>query len=152
MAKRLREGKVFIDWSQNSKSKTTVCIYSLRAKREHPYISVPFSWDELEKLLKKGDPDKFLIGPEDALKRIERFGDLFEPVLTLKQSIPKDYMKKLESPPTKSKSPKVRARGVKGTTIKDYNLKRDFSKLLNLRVKFKKRNRRNLQPIHNICS
>lgn len=150
MAKKLREGKVFIDWSQNSKSKTTILVYSLRAKRELPYVGIPFSWDELEKLLKKGDPDKFLIGPEDALKRIERFGDLFEPVQTLKQSIPKDYLKKLESPPSKSKSPKVRARGVKGTTIKDYNLKRDFEQTAEPpgEVEEKKSNKSSGEPEH----
>ncbi len=126
MSKRLREGKVFIDWSQNSKSKTTVCVYSLRAKREHPYVSVPFSWDELQKLLKKGDPDKFLIGPEEMLKRVERFGDLFEPALDLEQSIPADYMKKLEPPTGTGRSQKSRSRGSTGTTLKDYNQKRNF--------------------------
>src|SRR5205085_12473360 len=54
MAKVLREGKVFIDWSQNADHKTTIGVYSLRAKREHPYISMPVRWEELNDALKKG--------------------------------------------------------------------------------------------------
>src|SRR5688500_4018773 len=46
MAKELRKGKVFIDWSQNSDFKTTVCVYSLRAKQTTPYVSMPFTWEE----------------------------------------------------------------------------------------------------------
>ena len=53
MAKALRTGKVFIDWSQNSEFKTTVCVYSLRAKRETPYASMPFTWEEVERACKK---------------------------------------------------------------------------------------------------
>src|SRR6185312_14899516 len=52
MAKNLRHGKIFIDWSQNSDFKTTVGVYSLRAKNDQPFVSMPVSWDELEKVLK----------------------------------------------------------------------------------------------------
>src|SRR5207244_2493998 len=75
MAKELRGGKVFIDWSQNSPHKTTVCVYSLRAKREAPFVSFPIDWDSLEKALKKGDRDSFLVLPDQALKRLEKEGD-----------------------------------------------------------------------------
>ncbi|HSE39489.1 MAG TPA: non-homologous end-joining DNA ligase, partial [Acidobacteriota bacterium] len=127
MAKKLRGGKVFIDWSQNSETKTTACVYSLRAKQEHPYISVPLTWDELEKLLKKGDPSKFLFEPEEELQRVDRLGDLFEPINTLKQKIPVDFMKKLEPPRTKAAARKGRTQGSAGTTLKEYNRKRDFN-------------------------
>jgi bifunctional non-homologous end joining protein LigD len=58
MAKDLRTGKVFIDWSQNSDFKTTVAPYSLRAKQEQPYVSLPISWKELADALKSGGADR----------------------------------------------------------------------------------------------
>ncbi len=83
MKKSLREGKVLIDWSQNDRHKTTVAVYSLRA-RERPTVSTPLTWDEVE------DEDcRLLFEADDALERIERHGDLFEPVLTLRQRLPK---------------------------------------------------------------
>ena len=54
MAKRLRGGKVLIDWSQNSDFKTTVCVYAMRAKHREPFVSVPVSWEELTRALKRG--------------------------------------------------------------------------------------------------
>jgi bifunctional non-homologous end joining protein LigD len=81
MAKTLRRNKVFIDWSQNADYKTTVAVYSVRAKRDVPYVSMPVRWSELEK------PKKLEWTPDEALARIRRLGDLFAPVLKLKQSI-----------------------------------------------------------------
>jgi bifunctional non-homologous end joining protein LigD len=83
MKKSLRSGKVFIDWSQNSFHKTTVAAYSLRA-RERPTVSTPVAWEEVED---EGLELVFEVG--DVLERIEGGGDLFEPVLGLKQKLPK---------------------------------------------------------------
>ena len=88
MAKHRRKNKIFIDWSQNSNFKTTVGVYSLRAKREQPFVSTPVTWSELETALSKRDRDSLYFDPDKALKRFEKVGDLFEPVLTLKQSLP----------------------------------------------------------------
>ena len=88
MQKNLRAGKVFIDWSQNDSHKTTVCAYSLRAK-ERPTVSTPVTWDEVAAAQKKKDPKLLAFTSEDALKRVEKRGDLFEPVLQLKQKLPK---------------------------------------------------------------
>ena len=85
MTKSLRVGKVLVDWSQNTRSKTTVAVYSLRA-RERPTISTPVTWDEVEAGA-AGD-DELVFEAEDVLARIEEHGDLFEPVLELKQSLP----------------------------------------------------------------
>ncbi|MGH7940890.1 MAG: non-homologous end-joining DNA ligase [Limisphaerales bacterium] len=87
MQKSLRQGKVFVDWSQNDDHKTTVCVYSMRAK-ERPTVSTPVRWDELEAALKKNNPKALAFEPEDVLKRVEKEGDLFEPVLKLKQNLP----------------------------------------------------------------
>lgn len=88
MQKSLRDGKVFIDWSQNDSHKTTVCAYSLRAK-ERPTVSTPVTWAEMENVRKKKRPDLFVFTSEDTLKRVARQGDLFAPVLILKQKLPK---------------------------------------------------------------
>jgi bifunctional non-homologous end joining protein LigD len=88
MLKKERTGKVFMDWSQNDTHKTTVCVYSLRA-REHPTVSTPVTWPEVEKALKKKNPDLLLFEAPDVLKRLDKHGDLFAPVLTQKQKLPK---------------------------------------------------------------
>ncbi|HWG87218.1 MAG TPA: non-homologous end-joining DNA ligase, partial [Candidatus Acidoferrales bacterium] len=87
MKKSLRSNKVFVDWSQNDDYKTTVCVYSLRAK-DQPTVSTPVTWKEVENCLKKGDPELLVFTSEQALKRVEKSGDLFEPVLKLKQELP----------------------------------------------------------------
>jgi bifunctional non-homologous end joining protein LigD len=89
MRKAARAGKVFIDWSQNSDFKTTVCVYSLRAKHERPYVSLPVTWEELQRALKRGDSGPLYFEPEAALKWVEKTGDLFSPVLRLKQKLPR---------------------------------------------------------------
>jgi bifunctional non-homologous end joining protein LigD len=86
--KELRKGKVLVDWSQNNDFKTTICVYSLRA-RERPTVSTPVEWDEAESALKKRDAERLVFAHEEVLERVERSGDLFEPVLTLKQKLPK---------------------------------------------------------------
>jgi bifunctional non-homologous end joining protein LigD len=86
--KELRKGKVLVDWSQNNDFKTTVCVYSLRA-RERPTVSTPVEWDEAESALKKKDADRLVFDHEQVLERVEKKGDLFEPVLKLKQRLPK---------------------------------------------------------------
>ena len=88
MLKTLRRGKVLIDWSQNDSYKTTVCVYSLRAT-PRPQVSTPLTWPELEKLWRKADPDAFRFSPDAVLRRIEKHGDLFAPVLKLKQKLPR---------------------------------------------------------------
>jgi bifunctional non-homologous end joining protein LigD len=87
MKKALRKGKVLIDWSQNDDHKTTVCVYSLRA-RERPTVSTPVTWQELQKVSKSRKADQLVFDSEAVLRRVEKLGDLFEPVLTLKQKLP----------------------------------------------------------------
>jgi bifunctional non-homologous end joining protein LigD len=90
MARALRAGKIFVDWSQNDEHKTTVNVYSLRAK-EQPTVSTPVTWDEVDNCLKKKN-SKLLVFPSDkVLQRVEKMGDLFAPVETLKQKLPKKW-------------------------------------------------------------
>ncbi|HEY8994660.1 MAG TPA: non-homologous end-joining DNA ligase [Lacunisphaera sp.] len=91
MDKARRRGKVLIDWSQNSPSKTTVAVYSMRGKRDHPFVSMPVTWEELKKLVRTRKTSALSFSPADALKRLKQKGDLFAPVLTLKQSLPKAF-------------------------------------------------------------
>jgi bifunctional non-homologous end joining protein LigD len=85
MERKLRKGKIFIDWSQNDDKKTTVTVYSLRAK-EDPTVSTPVTWEEVEQAWKRKKPLRFTAG--QVLKRVEKFGDLFAPVLEKKQKLP----------------------------------------------------------------
>lgn len=87
MKKAVRVGKVFVDWSQNDEHKTTINVYSLRAK-EHPTVSTPVAWEEVEKCLKKKDANLLVFESKQVLARVENLGDLFAPVLTLKQRLP----------------------------------------------------------------
>ena len=87
MAKSLRGGKVLVDWSQNDPHKTTVCVYSLRA-RERPTVSTPVRWREVEKAARGGDASGLRFEPEAVLRRVARAGDLFAPVLSLHQRLP----------------------------------------------------------------
>jgi bifunctional non-homologous end joining protein LigD len=89
MSKSQRQGKVFIDWSQNDDHKTTACVYTLRAKSQ-PTVSTPVTWEELEAALNKKDPGRVTFTADQTLKRVEKLGDLFEPVLKLKQKLPKE--------------------------------------------------------------
>jgi bifunctional non-homologous end joining protein LigD len=87
MKKQVRTGKVFVDWSQNDEHKTTIGVYSLRA-REHPTVSTPVTWEEVERAHKKKDAGLLVFEAKEAVARFEKMGDLFEPVLTLKQTLP----------------------------------------------------------------
>jgi len=87
MKKAVRTNKVFVDWSQNDEHKTTIAIYSLRA-RERPTVSTPVTWEEVESALKRKDAQRLVFEAKDVLARIDKMGDLFEPVLTLKQKLP----------------------------------------------------------------
>ncbi len=88
MRKDHRHGRIFVDWSQNDDHKTTVCAYSLRA-RERPTVSTPVTWDELETAYRRKDSDRLVFTCDDVLKRVEKLGDIFEPVLKLKQKLPR---------------------------------------------------------------
>jgi bifunctional non-homologous end joining protein LigD len=88
MKKAIRTNKVFVDWSQNDEHKTTVSVYSLRA-RERPTVSTPVTWEEVERTLKKKDASLLVFESHQVLERVEKIGDLFAPVLTLKQKLPK---------------------------------------------------------------
>jgi bifunctional non-homologous end joining protein LigD len=82
MDKSVRRNKVFIDWSQNADYKTTVAVYSLRTKREQPYVSMPVMWEEIEAA------EDLEWTPDEALARVAKLGDVFAPVLTTKQTLP----------------------------------------------------------------
>src|SRR3954454_7838108 len=90
MSKAVRKGKVFVDWSQNDEHKTTICVYSLRAKEE-PNVSTPVTWSEVEICLKKKRAELLKFRSDQTLARVEKQGDLFEPVETLKQKLPKKW-------------------------------------------------------------
>src|SRR2546423_12905562 len=87
LAKNLRHHKVFIDWSQNADHKTTVGVYSLRAKRDHPFVSMPVKWSELQ----GGKTEALSFEPAEALIRLKKVRDLFAPALKLKQKLPPQF-------------------------------------------------------------
>lgn len=88
MKKAIRTGKVLVDWSQNDEHKTTISVYSLRA-RERPTVSTPVTWDEVERALKKKDAGLLVFEAPQVLQRVKKMGDLFAPLLKLKQKLPK---------------------------------------------------------------
>ncbi|MGB8387911.1 ATP-dependent DNA ligase [Mycobacterium sp.] len=99
MTKSLREGKVFVDWSQNSGSKTTIAPYSLRG-REHPTVAAPRTWDEL------GDPGLRQLSYDEVLARVARDGDLLAPLDALDAGVPvSDRLTKYRSMRDASKTP-----------------------------------------------
>jgi bifunctional non-homologous end joining protein LigD len=95
MKKNIRTGKVFVDWSQNDQHKTTVAVYSLRA-RERPTVSTPVTWEEIERAFKKKDATLLVFEARQTVKRVEKMGDLFAPLLELKQELPD--LRKLSKP------------------------------------------------------
>ena len=99
MRKSLRAGKVLVDWSQNDEHKTTVCVYSLRA-RERPTVSTPLEWEEVEAVIESGDPEDLAFTTDDVLARVAERGDLFAPVAALEQPLPSG-----------SPTPRARTRG-----------------------------------------
>jgi bifunctional non-homologous end joining protein LigD len=121
MAKAKRKKKVFVDWSQNSEHKSTVAVYSLRAKGNSPFVAMPVSWDELRKAQKKGDASLLFFDPEAALERLEKIGDLFAPLLKLKQNLPEPFLDLQPAAERKAKDEPADA-------LQTYRRKRDFSK------------------------
>ena len=88
MKKAIRTGKVLVDWSQNDQHKTTISVYSLRA-RERPTVSTPVTWEEVQRALKKKDAGVLVFEAPEVLRRVQKMGDLFAPLLKLKQKLPK---------------------------------------------------------------
>jgi bifunctional non-homologous end joining protein LigD len=82
-----RSGKVLIDWYQNNERKTTIAVYSLRA-RERPTVSTPVTWEEVEAVAESADGSSLVFEAADVIERIEEHGDLFAPVLELEQELP----------------------------------------------------------------
>ncbi|HKG58720.1 MAG TPA: non-homologous end-joining DNA ligase [Pyrinomonadaceae bacterium] len=121
MPKRLRTKKVFIDWSQNAEYKTTVSVYSLRAKTHRPYVSLPVTWDELTDALKRKDADALFFTPEQGLARINELGDLFKPVLIQVQRFPAHVRRYFEQH-------RVEKSTRSNAALKPYAQKRDFQK------------------------
>jgi bifunctional non-homologous end joining protein LigD len=87
MTKRLRPGKVLVDWSQNDEHKTTVTVYSIRA-RERPTVSTPVAWEEVSRCREVGSDDVLTFEYDQVLERVRDQGDLFAPVLSLAQELP----------------------------------------------------------------
>jgi len=102
MKKSVRDGKILIDWSQNDFNKTTISIYSLRA-RARPTVSTPIRWEEIEQCERSGDKAPLIFEAPQVLERVERLGDLFAPALVLEQGLP-------ASPrvATRSRSPRLK--------------------------------------------
>ena len=85
--KELRTGKVLVDWSQNDEHKTTVNVYSTRA-RDAPTVSTPVTWEEVGDCHESGDPGRLVFTTADVLRRVTSEGDLFAPVLSVTQRLP----------------------------------------------------------------
>ena len=120
MPKRLRTKKVFIDWSQNTDFKTTVSVYSLRAKTYRPYVSVPIKWDELSEAIKSKDTDALFFTPEEAVERAKELGDLFKTLLTKVQELPAEVRRYFEHERLQ--------RSKRREALQTYAAKRDFGK------------------------
>lgn len=142
MSKALRRGKVMIDWSQNAQSKTTVCVYAMRGKHDQPFISMPLTWTELKQAQKSSDRDALFFTPDEALRRLQKRGDIFAPVLTTRQRLP-DAFQQLQSRrgrrgirgeetvvAAEGSSPSVRKPAAAATrqALSRYAAKRDFTK------------------------
>jgi hypothetical protein len=95
---------VFIDWGQNAAHKTTISVYSVRAKSERPLVSMPISWKEVESAVSDSKPEHLVFTPEEAVKRVNRVGDLFAPVLHEKQTLPKELLHELGLAETKPRT------------------------------------------------
>jgi bifunctional non-homologous end joining protein LigD len=87
MDKAVRANRVFIDWSQNTDFKTTISVYSLRA-RPRPTASTPVTWDEIEAAVKRDDAGRLTFEATQVLERVDKMGDLMAPLLTTKQKLP----------------------------------------------------------------
>jgi bifunctional non-homologous end joining protein LigD len=123
MSKALRKKKVMIDWSQNSQSKTTVSVYAMRAKRDEPFISMPLTWREISRARTSKDRDALYFTPAEALRRLKKVGDLFAPVLSLRQRLP-DAFTQLDGDSAPSSR---RSKTSANASLAQYAEKRDFS-------------------------
>ena len=121
MSKTKRRGKVFVDWSQNAEYKSTVAVYSLRAKANRPFVAMPVSWNDLTEAIKKGDAAQLFIEPDLALRRLKKIGDLFAPVLKLKQTLPEPFLELMSKEPEAHRQRRTKA-------LDSYRRKRDFTK------------------------
>jgi bifunctional non-homologous end joining protein LigD len=92
MAKAKRRGKIFVDWSQNSEHKSTVAVYSLRARSDGPFVAMPVTWSELRKAMDKSDLEALFFRPDEALRRVKKSGDLFAPLLKLGPELPESFV------------------------------------------------------------
>jgi bifunctional non-homologous end joining protein LigD len=134
MAKRLRKGKVLIDWSQNSDFKTTVAVYALRAKRGEPLISMPITWEELARAVKRADEKPLFFSPAAAVKRIRKVGDLFAPVLEIEQTLPAAFTDAIRAgpPPKLSRWPRNEKKSSgdrpRDKSLREYAARRDHSR------------------------
>ncbi|HWP24665.1 MAG TPA: non-homologous end-joining DNA ligase [Candidatus Binatia bacterium] len=115
MPKSRRIGKVLIDWSQNSEHKSTVAVYSLRAHIDGPFVAMPIEWQELDKALRSKDRAALFFDPQAALGRVKKSGDPFAPLLRLKQTLPKPFLKMMSADPPSG-------------ALESYRRKRDFAK------------------------
>ena len=138
MKKSLRHGKVLVDWSQNDSSKTTVCVYSLRAKAK-PYVAAPLTWEEVARCHEKDDPSHVFFETKAVLKRVEKMGDLFADVLTLKQKLTQAIIEKIPTLGAAETKPVSNARKKASASraipefsdpgeLETYQKKRDFKK------------------------
>lgn len=135
MSKALRKKKVMIDWSQNSRSKTTVCVYAMRGKRDEPFISMPLSWSELSKARAARNYSALSFTPAEALRKLRKAGDLFEPVLTTRQRLP-DAFQQLETTAPRAShrksasrlAPKASDPESSPVALARYAAKRDFTR------------------------
>lgn len=105
MTKSLRAGKIFLDWSQNNGSKTTIAPYSLRG-REQPTVAAPRTWEELD------DPSLRQLRYDEVLHRVARSGDLLA-ALDENAPIP-DRLTKYRSMRDASKTPEPVPAGLSG--------------------------------------
>ncbi len=132
MAKSLRRGKVLIDWSQNTDFKTTVCVYALRARPGGPFVSMPVTWDELARAVRKKDATRLVFTPEAALKRARKLGDLFRPLVELRQELPTAFTEALAAGPAPRLASWPRNRSRSGSdrdrSLREYAAKRDHSR------------------------
>jgi bifunctional non-homologous end joining protein LigD len=87
MARERRHGRVYVDWSQNDRSKSTVCAYSLRA-HDPPTVAAPLAWDEVERAAGRRDPAPLVLGPDAVAARLRERGDEFAAALSLRQELP----------------------------------------------------------------
>jgi bifunctional non-homologous end joining protein LigD len=126
MSKALRKKKVLIDWSQNSQSKTTVCVYAMRAKRDEPFISMPLTWREIARARTTRDRDALDFTPAEAVRRLKKVGDNFAPVLTLRQHLPEAFAQ-LDARRAPASRPSSKTRSPAGGLAR-YEEKRDFTR------------------------